>query len=236
MRNWYRAGLWGISAAAALMARPAWGESAKSSFTFFNNGVYAATYGEIMVDRFEYAQSDTDSLRLKAGLQLLRWRELAVTGGYSKLGFYDALRRADKDADRVKLDLHGFLLGAALCPSCLFGVHADYVWSKGHSFTWVTGLPESYGDGKIVGPDGKLERRSDLKAEEWNATVHVRLDPNFQLIVGGGMRRLKSEWDYVRCVKQAKDVTVCSPVTVGGTQHEAKSTPVILLGIRGTQL
>lgn len=218
-------------------------EGEPSEKTLIRDGLYAAGFGDILIDHGQFWEQNYSALRLRAGFQLLRWKEFSLSIGYSKTGFYDAIYSKEDQIENLQLDYHGPLVEIILLPSYPYSISIGGMVSiHGQSLHNATELPADYTKLDKVQPEDRHKVSADLYVRELHLAVSYEFWNQIQLIAGAGMRQVESKYRFSRCVND-EGVTVskgpCREVlwpqgTHFATQSDDK--PFFFLGIRGSHI
>lgn len=212
----------------------------RSQNTLLKNGFNAAGVGDIWFDHGQTWDETYTALRLRAAFQLLRWGEFSMTAGYSKTGFYQALRQENADGKKIEIDYHGPSLEAILFPSRRWNLVAGgLINAKGHSRIDVAraDLPVELVSSRAqagleLGDEHRI--RSRLSVREWHLAFSYEFWYRLHLILGGGMRTISHRYQYDNCSSETGDCLDRWPAEQRLDLEE--ENPFFFIGIRGSHL
>ncbi|MFW7377307.1 MAG: hypothetical protein ACOH5I_00695 [Oligoflexus sp.] len=211
---------------------------ANNEKTLFRNGFYAAGVGDVWADHGQFWGQSYTALRFRAGFQLIRWSEFSLLVGYSKTGFYDAIRSSGEDVVKgLTIDYHGPTAELVFLPTYPINISLGGLFAaNGQSYQNAQTLPADYlSSGGNPGEDNKI--KSKLDVQEFHVALSYRFYRQLHLILGGGMRTIESNYQYSRCVV-ASGSSACAEVLwpTNSALSQKEDEPFFFIGIRGSQL
>ncbi|RZA24788.1 MAG: hypothetical protein EOP10_08860 [Proteobacteria bacterium] len=201
-----------------------------NSKTLLVNGVYAATYGDIGMDKGDWRDNNYSAIRLKAGIQVVRVDFVSLTLGFQKVGFYTGLSKWDGDSNYA-WDYRGPVAEIHLFPDSPIGFSGAYFTGSGYSFM-NTASKYSKDAVDSCTTDCTIEtERSHLKVEEFTAYVTVKIASGLQLFAGAGTRHVTGdpEYDFRRSSVNVREKFDDAP-------KWREDNGLLLVGLRGTTL
>ncbi|MCX6128529.1 MAG: hypothetical protein NTX25_05615 [Proteobacteria bacterium] len=211
-----------------------------NSKSLFLNGVNAATYGDLSVDKGEWRDHESFSaLRLKAGIQLIRVGFVGLTLGYQKVGFYTAEKNWSKEyTNKTHFDYTGPVAELHLFPEALIGFSLAGTKATGFSVRTDSAGGSAFGldcenQVKCAAIDTE---RSNLEITEFSGQINYRIRQSLQIFLGMGIRHLRGEPSYEIKETDSKTHEVTSHTESLGQATWYLDSKFILLGIRGSNL
>ncbi|SMF11603.1 hypothetical protein [Pseudobacteriovorax antillogorgiicola] len=199
----------------------------KSQNTIWPDGVNAAAYTDISVDRGTVLDRELSSLRLLAGFQLVRlWEAASISVGFGKVGFYDAVHDWDDGDEKFQFNYQGPTLGVELFPN--FPINAEIVHFINPRGKGVEKISSELTSG--LEEQGDYRMRYNFKIQDTTLYMGVRLWDQLRLMVGLGNRSI--DWTY-KVTRHDEDATVSG---IERPTSGSETSQYILVGIRGTQL
>lgn len=189
----------------------------KSKQNFIFNGVNAATYTNISIDKGSVEGRDMSNLRLLVGIQVWRFWDIAsLSLGFGKVGFYDAVYEwGDSSSDSFQFNYQGPTIGLVLVPNWYVSFEAMY---------WYA--PSGKGR-RTINPTDHQEFEYDVS--ETTIYAGFRIWDQLKFIVGLGQRTLKGSSRGFRDNVENSAVAAATNFSNSGGSY-------ILVGVQGTQL
>ncbi|MES2746177.1 MAG: hypothetical protein V4655_12160 [Bdellovibrionota bacterium] len=201
-----------------------------NSKTLLVNGVYAATYGDIGMDKGDWRDNNYSAIRLKAGIQLVRVDFVSLTIGFQKVGFYTGLSKWDGDQS-LAWDYRGPVAEVHFFPDAPIGFSAAYFTGSGYSFMNSADRYSAAAKAACTTNCTIETERSHLKVDEFTAYVTVKIASGLQLFAGAGTRHVKGDPEY-----DFRESNVNVRRKFADTPSWKEDHGLLLVGLRGTTL
>ncbi len=206
-----------------------------SQKSLITDGVYAAGFGELAADMGSVLGYQISNFRMQFGFQALRYEDyIALSLGYGKVGFHDALRNHDTKDGRFQLDYSGPLVTINLFPS--FWINAELMYFI---------KPQGKGSEKILDATHTDENmglsdvryRYNFDVEDAMFSIGVKIWNETRLVLGLGQRHFKWKSKITDSATEGLEV---DPSTIETSSSRpikgSESGSYIFLAIRGTTM
>lgn len=192
--------------------------------TLFVDGVYAASYGEITLDKGEFYGEELSLLRLGFGVQLLRWEDyVSLTIGYHKSGFYDGLHQYGSSNNDLQVDYQGLVADLVVFP---------HNWISGglrYNINNTGTVVERVAPGDLDDPNLDARYRHNLSIDELALYADFRIWQNVAITVGAGSRSFSADYEI-------SGLIASDDYNGDRTQDYTESGSFFYIGLKGTTL
>lgn len=227
MRAFSMVSFWTLCLLSSFSASLAYAGSSKS---LFKNGVYAAAYGDLTLDKGDWNGESYSALRAKAGFQLLRYEFFGLSLGYQKNGFYSATRNWTRTQGSTSLDYRGPVLEFHILPESIFSASLAISSNEGYLFTKETDAATyPY---RCATTCTIVLQRTKLNVEELTLQGNVEIARELYLTLGFGNRRITGRPSYEVYTADPALSTYESDPSGKWKGNES----FFLVGLRGSQL
>lgn len=197
--------------------------------TLINSGFNTAAYADILMDFFEWRGEDLGNLKVKVGVQVVRYEFLALSLGFQKTGFYDATYDMGGSPGTTKLDYRGPVVELHLIPSTQYSFSVAGSGATGFSFFRAPSA-ENYTYSTCNDKCNVGVERSRLEVKEFSVQGAFKLSRHMYVTLGLAQRETKGSVSFELLDAAGKNgIYADDPVN----DWNEKSTS-ILFGLRGS--